>query len=219
MAVSVTVLPLATSANAQVHPGAKPPANLQDCAPLKGQTLRCPSLGFAYEVPFGWVDRTGYMQADAQQPGVSTGSQEGKADQKPSPAGGRTLLAVFQRPPGAPGEGVNSAVIIAAESEVDYPGVKSAADYFGPLAEIAEKHGLKMDGDPYSFSVGPKPLVRGDFSAGGGTKSVHQTSLVMLEKRYIVSFTFLSDSEDEIENLISNLSFGRMTRAAPSPHK
>jgi hypothetical protein len=36
---------------------------------------------------------------------------------------------------------------------------------------------------------------------------VHQTSLVVLEKGYEVSFTFIGGSEDEINELIEKLSF------------
>jgi hypothetical protein len=197
----------------------------QDCGPLKGQVLRCATLGFTYQVPFGWVDRTADMEAEAQ-PGVQEERPPGDSQQSPGnrksppPAdGAKTLLAVFERPPGAPGQGINSAVVIAAESMADYPKIRTAADYFGPLAEIAEQRGLKMEGEPYSFFVGPKQLVRGDFHAGSGGKEVWQTSLVMLEKRHIVSFTFLGSREDDIDDLISALSFGRVTRLAPDSHK
>jgi len=128
------------------------------------------------------------------------------------------LLAVFQRPPDAPGSTINSAVIIAAEPASDYPRVKTAADYFGPLGEIAEKRGLKMDGGPYWFSVGTKQLVRGDFSAGSDKTAVHQTSLVTMEKGYILSFTFVSSSDDEIDDLVSALSFGVRPATHSSHH-
>jgi len=124
----------------------------------------------------------------------------------------------LQRPPDAPGSTINSAVIIAAEPASDYPRVKTAADYFGPLGEIAEKRGLKMDGDPYWFSVGTKQLVRGDFSAGSDKTAVHQTSLVTMEKGYILSFTFVSSSDDEIDDLVSALSFGVRPATHSSHH-
>jgi hypothetical protein len=55
--------------------------------------------------------------------------------------------------------------------------------------------------------VGTKHLVRGDFSKETGKLIMYQASLVVLEKRYIVSFTFIAGSEDEVEQLIENLSF------------
>ena len=48
---------------------------------------------------------------------------------------GRVLLAAFSRPPEARGEDVNSSILIAAESVAAYPGLKDAAQYFGPVAE------------------------------------------------------------------------------------
>ena len=50
-------------------------------------------------------------------------------------AGSETLLAVFERPPEAAGETINSAVVIAAESLKDYRGIKVAADYLGPVSD------------------------------------------------------------------------------------
>jgi hypothetical protein len=180
---------------------------LPECSPLAGQILRCPKLGFSYKVPFGWVDRTQDMQTEQTDP--SQGDIHGGR----SAPGGRTLLAVFERPPGTPG-GVDPAVVIAVEYRSSYLTIKTAAEYFGPLAEIAEQRGFKMDGDPYSFSVGTKQLVRGDFVSGEGKDSVRQTSLVLLEKAYILSFTFLSDSDDEISSLMDNLTFAAVNKRA-----
>ncbi len=154
-----------------------------------------PSLGFGYRISFGWVDRTKEMQEDAADPS--------KAD----PSKSLLLLAVFERPPEAAGDAVNSAVVIAAESVTSYPGLKSAADYFGPLTEITTGKGFKAVSEPYEFPVGAKQLVRGDFSRELGTLTMHQASLVMVQKGYVVSFTFIAGSEDEVEHLISNLSF------------
>ena len=103
---------------------------------------------------------------------------------------GRTLLAVFERPPEAQDNEVNPAVMIAAEARSAYPQLKTAADYFGPLAEIAEQRGLKIDGAPYSYTTDGKALVRGDFSSAKDKTGIHQTSLVLLDKGYILSFTF-----------------------------
>jgi hypothetical protein len=49
--------------------------------------------------------------------------------------------------------------------------------------------------------------VRGDFSKERGKLTMWQSSLVMIEKGYIVSFTFAGGSEDELEDLIRGLSF------------
>lgn len=154
-------------------------------------------------MPFGWVDRTSDLEDDTEDAAGKTAPRSGS----------QTLLAVFERPPEAPGETINSAVVIAAENLASYPGLKTAADYFGPITEIAEQQGFKAEGGPYAFPVGAKPLVRGDFSKMRGKLEMRQSSLVMIEKGNVISFTFIAGSEDEIEDLIKSLSFG--ARLAP----
>jgi hypothetical protein len=211
----VAVVVLSLAGNAQ-KTASKATSAVLDC-PLAGQELRCPQLGFVYKVPFGWVDRTEDLQSTSDEAHIPPDTSQQGAKSAPQSGGGKTLLAVFQRPPEARDATINSAVIIAAEPATDYPKIKSAGDYFGPLGEIAEQRGLKMDGDPYAFAVGTKQLARGDFTAGGDKApvTVRQTSLVTIEKGYILSFTFVSSSEDEIEDLISGLSFG--VRGATNP--
>ncbi len=79
----------------------------------------------------------------------------------------------------------------------------------------SEQRGFKSVSEPYSFSVGTKQLVRADFSKERAKLTMWQSSLVMIEKGYIVSFTFVSGGEDDVEELIRNLSFA--TKA--QPHK
>jgi len=64
-----------------------------------------------------------------------------------------------------------------------------------------------MDGDPYLFSAGNRRVARADFKGGTEKNPVQQSSLVVLEKGYILSFTFLADSSDEIMNLLAGLRF------------
>jgi hypothetical protein len=99
-------------------------------------------------------------------------------------------------------------VVIAAESLADYHGIKQAADYFGPITELAQQRSFKVVNEPYAFNVGTKQLVRGDFSKERGKLTMVQTSLVMIEKGCIVSFTFVGGSEDEVRELIDRLNFG-----------
>lgn len=197
-----------TAASAAQKTASKP--SLPDCGPLAGQILRCAKVGFAYKVPFGWVDRTEDMQESATSAKSDKNTNPGDADT------GKTLLAVFERPPGTSGESINSAVIIAVEDRAAYPQVKTAADYFGPLSDIAEQRGFKMDGDPYAFSVGARQVVRGDFTGGDEKNPIRQTSVVLLEKDYILSFTFLAGSDDETDSLIENLAFISNARKASS---
>lgn len=182
------------------------------CGPPDGQSLKCPHLGFTYKLPFGWVDRTADMQKEGSDEGTPTDTSA-KPEAKNAP-GSETLLAIFERPPGAPGDTINSAVVIAAEPLKNYPQVKTASDYFGAIGELAEQRGFESESEPYAFSVGAKHLVREDFSKQRGKLSMRQSSLAMIEKGYIVSFTFVSGSEDDTDGLIGNLSF-----AAKAPAK
>ena len=146
-------------------------------------------FGFSYKIPFGWVERTEEMR-DHGQAGKSL-----------------VLLAVFERPPEATGNTVNSAVVIAAENVSSYPGLKTAADYFGPLTEVTLAKGFKVVNEPFDFSGGANQLVRGDFSKEVGTLTMHQSSVVLLKKGYVVSFTAIGGSEDEVDELLEKLRF------------
>jgi hypothetical protein len=127
------------------------------------------------------------------------GSEAGKS---------QVLLSIFQRPPGAPGNTVNSAVVIAAESVSSYPGLKNAADYFGPMTELTTSKGFKVVNEPYEFPVDAKPIVRADYTKAAGGGTMLQSSLVMISKGYVISFTFIGGNEDEVTELIEGLSFG-----------
>jgi len=170
------------------------------CGPVAGQVLSCARFGFSYTVPFGWVDRTGDVQGDREE------TVEGQSSGRISHS--EVLLAVFERPPNAPGNTINSTVLIAAESLANYPRLKTAADYFAPISEVAEQRGFKAVDEPYAFPVGSKRLVREDFRAPRGKLTMYQASLATIERGYIVSFTVIAGSEDEIEDLIGRVSFG-----------
>jgi hypothetical protein len=64
-----------------------------------------------------------------------------------------------------------------------------------------------MAGDPSESTVGSKQLVRADFSKPRGKLTMWQASLVMIEKGYILSFTFVGGGQDEVDGLIDNLKF------------
>ncbi len=188
----------------------RPENKSQACGPISDGALKCTRFGFSYKIPFGWVDRTNDMQGENEPDTESTTQSDAASCSK-----SQTLLAIFERPPAAPGETINSAVVIAGESVSDYHAIKQASDYLGPISELAEQRGFKSVSEPYSFSVGAKQLVRADFSKERGKLMMRQSSLVMIEKGYIVSFTFVSGGEDDVEELIRNLSFA--TKA--QPHK
>ena len=88
-----------------------------------------------------------------------------------------------------------------------YPGLKEAAQYFGPVREVAKAQGSI---DRRSLRVGDrrKEVVRGDFQRDVGTRVMRQSTLVILAHGYVVSFTFIGGTEDEVEELVQGLSFG-----------
>lgn len=157
-------------------------------------------FGFQFKVPFGWVDRTEQMRDPAADTDKSL-----------------LLLAIFERPPEARGETVNSAVVITAESTSAYPGLKTAADYFGPLTDVTTGKGFTMVNEPYYSSIGTRKVVRGDFSRKIGDVTMYQSSIVTLEKGYFVSFTLLGGSQDEVNELIERLQIGP-SKAARGTH-
>jgi hypothetical protein len=198
----------------------------EKCGALAGQILSCPKFGFTYKVIFGWVDRTADMQLDEDLPEQSANAESpnaaSPAGDQPKPASSdssKTLLAVFERPPAAPGETIDSAVVIAAEPLANYHGVKTAADYLNPIGELAKNRGFNVVNAPYEFALGLKRLARADFSKERGKLTMWQSSLVMIDKGYIVSFTFIGGSEEENDELITHLSFGMHDRGVPASRK
>ena len=208
----IAVIALALTLTAQTQhkttptPPAKSAAHNEDA-----QLYRNSTFAFRFQIPYGWVDRTKDMQE---------GNEAGKAE---------VLLAIFERPPQAAGDTINSAVVIASEGTASYPGLKKAEDYLGPLTELATSKGFKPEGEPYALEVESRQLLRADFTkplnaktSNGETSSVEtsndkltmrQCTLVMLAKGQILSFTFIAGSEDELDDLMDGLHFG----AAKSP--
>jgi hypothetical protein len=203
----IAVIALALTLTAQTQrkttptPPAKSATHNEDA-----QLYRNPTFAFRFQIPYGWVDRTKEMQE---------GNEAGKAE---------VLLAIFERPPQAAGDTVNSAVVIASESAASYPGLKKAEDYLGPLTELATSKGFKAEGEPYALEVESRQLLRADFSkplsektsgvetsrveASNEKLTMRQCTLVMLAKGQIVSFTFIAGSEDELDDLMDGLHFG-----------
>jgi hypothetical protein len=166
---------------------------------ISNGVYRNAAFGFSCKIPAGWVLRTEEMNARDDD---STKADSGKA--------GRVLLAAFSRPPEAHGEDVNGSIVIVAESAAAYPGLKDAAQYFGPVTEVAKAQGFEVDEQPYEFAVGTKTVVRGDFQKDVGSRVMRQSTLVVLARGYAVSFTFIGGTEDEVEELVGRLSFGAL---------
>jgi len=197
IAATALVLAPATLAQTKAAPIAKKPG----AAPNENaQLYRNPTLRFRYKIPYGWVDRTEEMRK---------GNDAGKAE---------VLLGVFERPPEATGDTINSAVVIASESAASYSGLKKAEDYLGSLTELVTSKGFKAVGEPYALEVASRQLVRADFSKPLNDKlTMRQCTLVLLAKGQIVSFTFIAGSDDDLDDLMDGLHFD--TAVEPSkPH-
>ena len=169
------------------------------------------TLALSCKIPSGWVLRTDEMNDRRENDRGGEEEEKSKPDSAQPPAStassGRVLLAAFSRPPEARGEDVNSSILIAAESIASYPGLKDAAQYFGPLSEVAKAQGFTEDEEPYESAVGGKTLVRADFHKDIGSRVMHQSTLARLAHGYAISITLIAGTEDEIEELIDGLTF------------
>jgi hypothetical protein len=189
------------------------------------QLYRNATFAFSYKIPYGWVERTEEMREPQSNAGPADASGADSSSSNPKAASGKksasdksgknksgasdVLLAVFERPPQAEGEDVNSAVVIASEAAAAYPGLKKAEDFLGPLTELTAAQGFKAKGDPSVVEIDARELVRADFSKQLTDKlTMYQTTMVLLAKGEIVSFTFVAGSEDEVDELIEGLRFG-----------
>jgi len=171
------------------------------------QLYRNTTFGFRYQIPYGWVDRTKNMR---EQEASDKPDAKEKAN---NPDKGEVLLAIFERPPEAAGETINSAVVIAAENAAAYPGLKKAEDYLGPFTELTTSKGFKAAGDPSVIEIDARQLVRADFTKALNDKlTMHQTTLVLLTHGQIVSFTFIAGSEDEVNGLVERIRFENVHR-------
>ena len=169
------------------------------------------TLALSCKIPSGWVLRTDEMNDRRENDRGGEEEEKNKPDSAQPPAStassGRVLLAAFSRPPEARAEDVNSSILIAAESTASYPGLKDAAQYFGPLSEVAKAQGFTEDEEPYESAVGTKTLVRADFHKDIGSRVMHQSTLALLSHGYAISITLIAGTEDEIEELIDGLTF------------
>ncbi|MGC2185926.1 MAG: hypothetical protein WA637_21840 [Terriglobales bacterium] len=184
LAAAVWAQPQASSS----HSAPKVKSPVPDSGASSQGVYRNSAFGFSYKLPFGWVDRTAEMQDDSA-PAFES----------------RLLLATFERPPEASGETINSAVVIAVEPLP--AGMKTDTDYFESLAELTTAKGFQAANEAHELSVGTTKLVRGDFSKPRGTLTMRQTSLVMVQRSYAISFTFIAGSEEEVNELVERLSF------------
>ncbi len=213
--LALSVIASSQTPHKPATPSSKPPAD--------EQLYRNSTFAFRYKIPYGWVDRTQQMRED--QPPQPDAKPETDAATKSGAeihsTSAEVLLAIFERPPNAPGDSVNSAVVIVSENAATYPGLKKADDYLAPLTELVTAKGFKSAGDPSIVDIDSRELVRADFSKPLTDKlTMHQSTLVLLAKSQIVSFTFIAGSEDDLDQLIENLHFAATkSGAAPTTKK
>jgi hypothetical protein len=192
---------LAASALAQTSPAA--PKSATDT-----QSYRNAEFGFHFQIPYGWVDRTKEMRTQPPVVDAEAKPQTPDPKAKPEAAKGDVLLAIFEHPPEATSNSVNSAVVIAHEPAASYPGLKKAEDYLAPLTELTTAQGFQSEGDPSVATIDARDLVRADFMKALTEKiAMYQSTLVMVVKGQILSFTFIAGSEDEVDELIEKLRF------------
>jgi hypothetical protein len=215
-----------SSSSSSTTPSSKPvrksgsPANSQlDSGTVGNGIYRNPAFGFVCKIPAQWVLRTEEMNArDETAPAKEDRAALDRTAEGSCPQTGgcgRVLLAAFSRPPEARADDVNGSIVIAAESAAAYPGLKDAAQYFGPVTEVALAQGFEVVEEPYDFVIGTKKVVRGDFQKDVGSRVMRQSTLVVLARGYAISFTFIGGTEDEVEELVQGLSFGVSPRPRP----
>lgn len=173
-----------------------------------GGFYRNKSLGLSFKIPPGWVLRTEEMNArDEASDETDSAKSSPQGTQKAGESGGRVLLAAFSRPPEAKGADVNASIVVAAEPISAYPGLTEAAQYLGPLREVAVAQGFTEDEDPYEIAIGPKTLVRTDFHKDVGSRVMRQSTLIFLAKGNAVSITVIGGTDDEVEDLLDGVEF------------
>jgi hypothetical protein len=189
---------------------AKKSATGIDSGAVTNGIYRNKTLALSCPIPPGWVLRTDEMNARDEQRKEEEKDKTDAAKGSPAPAsseGAKVLLAAFSRPPEAKGEDVNASILVVAESAAAYPGLKEAAQYFGPLIEVAKAQGFTLEEDPYDIAIGDKTLVRGDFHKDVGSRVMRQSTLAMLAHGYAISITVIGGTDDEVEDLVDGISF------------
>ena len=183
----------ASSAHSSLDPGA-----------VSANVYSNKTLGLSYKIPEGWVLRTDEMNEREETADQKTQPQ---SSQRNTEKNAQVLLAAFSRPPAARGEDINSSVLIASESQAAYPGLKEAVQYLGPLGEVAKAQGFTEDDEPSELDIGTKTLIRADYHKDVGKRVMHQSTLAMLAHGYAISITVIGGTDDEVDELIENLSF------------
>jgi hypothetical protein len=151
-----------SSSSQHVRKSASGAGSPLDAGSVSDGVYRNQGFGFTCKIPAAWVLRTEEMneqeEEDTNPDGSAPSADAGKAE--------RVLLATFSRPPEARAEDVNSSILIAAESAASYPGLKDAAQYLGPVTEVAKAQGFVVEEEPYEFVIGDQDSGARRFSEG-----------------------------------------------------
>ena len=173
-----------------------------DAGSVSKQRLPQCHLRFTCKIPAGWVLRTDEM--NARDPDDETRDAARSIDS--------TTTVAFSSPPSRAhpkltAKTSNSSILIAAESAASYPGLKDAAQYFGPISEKSPKpRDSKWSMNPTNLPWARKPWSARDFQKDVGSRVMRQSTLVLLAHGYALSFTFIGGTEDEVEDLVQMLS-------------
>jgi len=152
-------------------------------------------------------------RADLRADGNAKVTEDSRVKDRPE-----VLLGIFEHPPEATTNTVNASVVIVSESVASYPGLKDAEDYIGPLTEVVTAQGFKAMGEPYALEVDSRALVRADFvkllhvKTSGEELTMRQTTLIWVTKKRVLSFTFIADSEDRLDEIMDGLHFSSPKR-------
>ena len=168
-------------------------------APTDEGLYRNPEFGFTYQVRYGWVDRTEAMQpADNDSSAVPTAARRLRTSAR-GRRRRRQLRCDHRR-----------RECRRLSRPQNRRRLHRPAHRTHHLQRIQRRPRI-----PTNFLSAPQTLVRGDFTKDRGQLTMYQSSLVMLRKGSIVSFTFIGGSEDEVEELIEKVDFPPVSPKAP----
>jgi hypothetical protein len=195
--VGVVALTFTPAAHAQSHRESRSSAARPDAGWIENNVYHNEFFGLECAVPAGWVVQTPEMATGEQVPGKQI-----------------VLLSAFARPPQS-GNGVDPAVLLAAEAQGDGSGADTPLEYLVAVKEAAARSGMELAEPPRPIRAGAQVLWRAEFtSEPGSTPPRYQVTEVLLRRGYFVSFTVLAAAEPEAEDLLARL---RVLPARRSP--
>ena len=115
------------------------------------------------------------------------------------------LLSAFARPPQT-GNGVDPAVLLAAEAPGEASGADTPLEYLVAVKEAAGRSGMELAEPPRAIRADAQVVWRADFtSEPGSALPRYQVTEVLLRRGYFVSYTVLVTAQPEAEDLLARL--------------